>query len=55
MVLSLPVTQGLLEAEHLQCFTLGLNKQVQRDWLTQVHGAASGGETIRKQEFDTEV
>jgi len=46
MVLSLPVFQSLLEAEHPQCLMLQLKKQVQREQLTQVHGAISDRETI---------
>lgn len=46
MVLSLPVSQSLLEAEDPQCFMLQVKKQVQREQLTQVHGEISDRETI---------
>ena len=51
MVLSLPVSQSLLEAEDPQCFMLQVKKQVQREQLTQVHGEISDRETIWKQEL----
>ena len=46
MVLSLPVSQSLLEAEKPQCFILQVKKRVQREQLTQVHGAISDREAI---------